>query len=133
VPNGRLTRWGGRDVRHPQGLHVLEARYTQSFTDVSDSAPDLTPGNTCKGNTTCVRRRDSLTGIAMEISAMDREVIVSLLHDIVNDQEGGRNVQELRRRFGNTFASIVGGSSDGSWCHAPPEQHREDVHLPFRP
>lgn len=52
--------------------------------------------------------------IALEHGATEEEAIAALLHDAVEDQGGLPILEEIRRRFGGTVASIVEGCSDST-------------------
>ncbi len=54
----------------------------------------------------------AVAAIALEHGATEKEAIVALLHDAVEDQGGQETLDEIRRRYGNRVARIVAACSD---------------------
>jgi len=60
-----------------------------------------------------------------ENGGTEDEVIAALLHDAVEDQGGADTREEIRRRFGDSVATIVDGTSDTDVIPKPPWPERK--------
>jgi (p)ppGpp synthase/HD superfamily hydrolase len=67
----------------------------------------------------------AVAAIVGENGGTEDEVIAALLHDAVEDQGGAATGEEIRRRFGDTVASIVEGTSDTDVVPKPPWPERK--------
>jgi len=56
-------------------------------------------------------------------------VIAALLHDAVEDQGGAKTLQQIKRRFGSTVATIVDGCSDTDVDPKPEWRDRKEAYL----
>ena len=65
----------------------------------------------------------AVAGIVLENGGVEDEAIAALLHDAVEDQGGATTREEIRRRFGESVASIVDGCTDAETI--PKHQWRE--------
>ena len=67
----------------------------------------------------------AVAAIVGENGGTEDEVIAALLHDAVEDQGGAATREEIRKRFGDSVATIVDGTSDSDVIPKPPWQERK--------
>ena len=67
----------------------------------------------------------AVAAIVGENGGTEDEVIAALLHDAVEDQGGAATREEIRKRFGNSVAIIVDGTTDTDVIPKPPWQERK--------
>lgn len=67
----------------------------------------------------------AVAAIVGENGGTEDEVIAALLHDAVEDQGGAATREEIRRRFGDSVATIVDGTSDTDVIPKPPWPERK--------
>jgi (p)ppGpp synthase/HD superfamily hydrolase len=67
----------------------------------------------------------AVAAIVGENGGTEDEVIAALLHDAVEDQGGADTGEEIRRRFGDSVATIVDGTSDTDVIPKPPWPERK--------
>jgi len=70
----------------------------------------------------------AVSSLAMENGASEDEAIAALLHDAVEDHGSGAH-DEIRQRFGDTVAAIVGGCTDSHETPRPPWRQRKERYL----
>jgi len=71
----------------------------------------------------------ALAAIVGENGGTEDEVIAALLHDAVEGQGGAATREEIRRRFGDTVAGIVGEVSDTDVVPKPPWRERKETYV----
>jgi GTP pyrophosphokinase len=74
-----------------------------------------------------------VTSIALEYGANEDEAIAALLHDAIEDQGGAATGAEIRRRFGDTVATIVEACTDADSTPKPPWRERKELYLSHLP
>ncbi|MCG5061755.1 MAG: HD domain-containing protein [Limnoraphis sp. WC205] len=74
-----------------------------------------------------------VASIALEYGANESEAIAALLHDAIEDQGGASIREEIRRRFGETVATIVDGCTDTDQTPKPPWRERKQAYLDHLP
>jgi GTP pyrophosphokinase len=70
-----------------------------------------------------------VASIAFQYGANEDEAIAGLLHDAVEDQGGAATREEIRRRFGDKVAEIVGGCTDADTFPKPPWKRRKETYV----
>lgn len=70
-----------------------------------------------------------VASIALQYGANEDEAIAGLLHDAVEDQGGAATREEIRRRFGDKVAEIVGGCTDADTFPKPPWKRRKETYV----
>jgi (p)ppGpp synthase/HD superfamily hydrolase len=92
---------------------ILEVPVSQRFHDALAYASLLHSTQGRKGTTIpYVAHLLAVAGIVMEAGGTEDEAIAALLHDGPEDQGGEKTLAEIRRRFGEPVAHIVGECSD---------------------
>lgn len=71
----------------------------------------------------------AVAAIVMENGGSENQVIAALLHDGPEDQGGEQTLAEIRRRFGETVATIVEECSDTFEEPKPPWRRRKERYL----
>jgi (p)ppGpp synthase/HD superfamily hydrolase len=71
----------------------------------------------------------AVTALVLENGGDEDEAIAALLHDAVEDQGGAGTREEIRRRFGDTVASIVNDCSDTDIIPKPPWRERKERYI----
>lgn len=71
----------------------------------------------------------AVAAIVGENGGTEDEVIAALLHDAIEDQGGAATRGEIRRRFGDTVATIVDGTSDTDVVPKPPWRERKQNYV----
>jgi (p)ppGpp synthase/HD superfamily hydrolase len=93
-------------------------------------ATQLHAGQRRKGtNVPYVAHLLAVASLALEHGASEDEAIAALLHDAVEDQGGATTLDEIRRRFGETVASIVSACSDATMVPKPPWRARKEAYV----
>jgi GTP pyrophosphokinase len=104
----------------------LSPRFEQALA----LATQLHAGQRRKGtNIPYVAHLLAVASLALEHGANEDEAIAALLHDAVEDQGGAATLEEIRRRFGETVASIVSACSDSTTMPKPPWRARKEAYL----
>ncbi len=67
--------------------------------------------------------------LVIEDGGSEDEAIAALLHDAVEDQGGGRMLEDIRVRFGDHVAAIVDACSDRVESPKPPWKERKAAYL----
>ena len=109
-------------------------KLTDRFEAAMILAARLHAGQLRKG--TQVPYLSHLLGVAalvLEDGGGEDEAIAALLHDAVEDQGGLRTLDEIRRRFGDHVAEIVGALSDAYTTPKPPWRQRKMDYLAHLP
>lgn len=71
----------------------------------------------------------AVASLALEHGANEDEAIAALLHDAVEDQGGAATLEKIRRRFGETVASIVSACTDSTTVPKPPWRARKEAYV----
>lgn len=75
----------------------------------------------------------SVAALILEHGGNEDQAIAGLLHDAAEDQGGRKTLDEIRRRFGETVATIVADCTD-SWEEPKPEWHpRKQLYIDKMP
>src|SRR3712207_460221 len=100
--------------------------YGEKFEEALTYAARLHRTQMRKGtNVPYVTHLLAVAAIVGENGGTEDEVIAALLHDAVEDQGGAATREEIRKRFGDTVATIVDGTSDTDVIPKPPWQERK--------
>lgn len=71
----------------------------------------------------------SVAGLVIEGGGTEDQAIAGLLHDAVEDQGGAQTLAEIRERFGDAVAGIVGECTDADVVPKPPWQPRKQTYI----
>ncbi|MEI7915809.1 MAG: HD domain-containing protein [Mycobacteriaceae bacterium] len=71
----------------------------------------------------------SVTGLVIEAGGTENQVIAALLHDAAEDAGGEATLAEIRAKFGDEVAGIVGECSDTFDDPKPPWKQRKEVYI----
>jgi (p)ppGpp synthase/HD superfamily hydrolase len=71
----------------------------------------------------------SVAGYVIEADGTEREAIAALLHDAAEDQGGLETLAEIREKFGDDMANIVGECSDTFEMPKPPWRERKENYI----
>ena len=105
-------------------------RLTSTFVEAVEYAAEKHGTQTRKG------QRHSLPGapaigsrIVIEADGTETEAIAALLHDAAEDQGGEETLAEIREKFGDEVAAIVGECSDTFETPKPPWRERKENYV----
>lgn len=70
-----------------------------------------------------------VAAIAIENGCDEDQAIAALLHDAVEDQGGQRRLEDIRLRFGERVARIVGHCTDSDVEPKPPWRARKEAYI----
>ena len=114
---------------------IANNRLTRHFTDALVYATELHAGQVRKGTSIpYIAHLLGVASLAFEYGP-DKDgpnedlVIAALLHDAVEDQGGAKTLQQIKRRFGSTVATIVDGCSDTDVDPKPEWRDRKEAYL----
>ena len=114
---------------------IANNRLTRHFTDALVYATELHAGQVRKGTSIpYIAHLLGVASLAFEYGP-DKDgpnedlVIAALLHDAVEDQGGAKTLQQIKRRFGSTVATIVDGCSDTDVDPKPEWLDRKEAYL----
>jgi (p)ppGpp synthase/HD superfamily hydrolase len=71
----------------------------------------------------------SVTGLVIDADGTETQAIAALLHDAAEDQGGEATLAEIREKFGDEVASIVGECSDTFEMPKPPWRERKENYI----
>jgi (p)ppGpp synthase/HD superfamily hydrolase len=71
----------------------------------------------------------SVAGYVIEADGTETEAIAALLHDAAEDQGGLETLAEIREKFGDDMANIVGECSDTFEMPKPPWRERKENYI----
>jgi (p)ppGpp synthase/HD superfamily hydrolase len=71
----------------------------------------------------------SVAALALEAGATEDQAIAALLHDAVEDCGGRRQLEQIRRRFGDAVAAIVSDCTDAEITPKPPWRERKEAYI----
>jgi hypothetical protein len=71
----------------------------------------------------------AVAALVLEDGGGEDEAIAALLHDAVEDGEGRRELERIRRQFGETVAAIVWACSDTDQKPKPPWRERKERYI----
>jgi (p)ppGpp synthase/HD superfamily hydrolase len=71
----------------------------------------------------------SVAGFVIEADGTETEAIAALLHDAAEDQGGEATLTEIREKFGDEVAAIVGECSDTFETPKPPWRERKERYI----
>ena len=104
--------------------------YGERFEEALKYAARLHRAQVRKGtNIPYVTHLLAVAAIVGENDGTEDEVIAALLHDAVEDQGGAATRDEIRRRFGDSVATIVEGTSDTDVVPKPPWRERKQCYI----
>ncbi len=107
-------------------MTMLSPRFAEALT----YANQLHAGQMRKASSTpYIAHLLAVTAIVLEHGGTEDEAIAALLHDAVEDQGGAATRAEISRRFGETVALIVDGSSDTDEEPKPPWRERKEAFI----
>jgi (p)ppGpp synthase/HD superfamily hydrolase len=75
----------------------------------------------------------SVAGFVIEADGTETEAIAALLHDAAEDQGGEATLAEIREKFGDEVAEIVGECSDTFETPKPPWRERKQRYVDHLP
>ena len=75
----------------------------------------------------------SVAGFVIEADGTETEAIAALLHDAAEDQGGEATLAEIREKFGDEVAEIVGECSDTFETPKPPWRERKENYVNHLP
>src|SRR3954453_4591066 len=70
-----------------------------------------------------------VTAIALEYGATETEAIGALFHDTVEDCGGAERLRDIREKFGDDVARILGGCTDTDETPKPPWLERKSSYI----
>jgi (p)ppGpp synthase/HD superfamily hydrolase len=71
----------------------------------------------------------SVAGYVIEADGTETEAIAAMLHDAAEDQGGLETLAEIREKFGDNVANIVGECSDTFETPKPPWRERKENYI----
>ena len=71
----------------------------------------------------------SVAGLVIEADGTETQAIAALLHDAAEDQGGEETLAEIREKFGDDVAAIVGECSDTFETPKPPSRQRKESYI----
>ncbi len=105
-------------------------RLTDKFDDALAYAADKHRYQTRKGgDIPYLGHLLSVAGYVIEADGTETQAIAALLHDIAEDQGGEATLAEIRQKFGDDVASIVGECSDTVVTPKPPWRERKENYI----
>ena len=70
-----------------------------------------------------------VASLALEAGATEGQAIAALLHDAVEDQGGASRLADIRERYGDEVADIVGHCTDADVEPKPPWRPRKEAYI----
>jgi (p)ppGpp synthase/HD superfamily hydrolase len=109
-------------------------RLTPKFVEAMAYAAEKHATQTRKGNDTpYLGHLLSVAGFVIEADGTETEAIAALLHDAAEDQGGEATLAEIREKFGDEVAEIVGECSDTFETPKPPWRERKENYVNHLP
>jgi (p)ppGpp synthase/HD superfamily hydrolase len=107
---------------------------TDRFDDAFQYAHQLHRNQTRKGTTIpYITHLMAVAALVVEHGGNEDQAIAALLHDAAEDQGGAERLSEIRKKFGNTVATIVSDCTD-SWTEPKPTwRSRKEAYLAVLP
>jgi (p)ppGpp synthase/HD superfamily hydrolase len=105
-------------------------RLTPKFVKAMDYAAEKHSTQTRKGSDIpYLGHLLSVAGYVIEAGGTETEAIAALLHDAAEDQGGLETLAEIREKFGDDVAKIVGECSDTFETPTPPWRERKENYV----
>jgi (p)ppGpp synthase/HD superfamily hydrolase len=109
-------------------------RLTPKFVEAMAYAAKKHATQTRKGSDTpYLGHLLSVAGFVIEANGTETEAIAALLHDAAEDQGGEATLAEIREKFGDEVAEIVGECSDTFETPKPPWRERKENYVNHLP
>ena len=109
-------------------------RLTPQFVEAMAYAAEKHATQTRKGSDTpYLGHLLSVAGFVIEADGTETEAIAALLHDAAEDQGGEATLAEIREKFGDEVAEIVGECSDTFETPKPPWRERKENYVNHLP
>jgi (p)ppGpp synthase/HD superfamily hydrolase len=109
-------------------------RLTPKFVEAMAYAAEKHATQTRKGSDTpYLGHLLSVAGFVIEADGTETEAIAALLHDAAEDQGGEATLAEIREKFGDEVAEIVGECSDTFETPKPPWRERKENYVNHLP
>jgi (p)ppGpp synthase/HD superfamily hydrolase len=109
-------------------------RLTPKFVEAMAYAAKKHATQTRKGSDTpYLGHLLSVAGFVIEANGTETEAIAALLHDAAEDQGGEATLAEIREKFGDEVAEIVGECSDTFETPKPPWRERKQRYVDHLP
>jgi (p)ppGpp synthase/HD superfamily hydrolase len=109
-------------------------RLTPKFVEAMAYAAKKHATQTRKGSDTpYLGHLLSVAGFVIEADGTETEAIAALLHDAAEDQGGEATLAEIREKFGDEVAEIVGECSDTFEMPKPPWRERKQRYVDHLP